>query len=336
MKIKSVYKIKTYYIFSLIFILIFLNINNFKNEESKENNNILSPYIKQQKNYCKKYFNKFIEDQIYKTKVKIQNYSYEIFLYKKDNFIKAALEKNGEFEEKEIINVLKVLQYYGKRKNIINNKDIFMLDIGGNIGWYPSFLGRFGYSIISFEPFETNYYILFKNYCMNNKESNVVIVTKGLDIEEKKCHYYVQVGNLGNGMTICNNNKTNIQFPPQQFKRVKDVSMTKLSNFIPFLLSKHLALIKIDIEGAEEKAIEGGIDLISKYHVPFILIEFTPLFLKNHGTDPNKFIQLFVKNGYYISLNNFIDNNFISDKRLMEVIGFQKNIYLIHKTVINN
>ena len=137
-------------------------------------------------------------------------------------------------------------------------------------------------------------------------------------------------------MTICNNNKTNIQFQPIQFKRVKDVSMTKLSNFIPFLLNKHLALIKIDIEGAEEKAFEGGIDLISKYHVPFILIEFTPLFLKNHGTDPNKFIKLFVKNGYYISLNNFLDNNFISDKRLMEVIGFQKNIYLIHKTVINN
>ena len=64
--------------------------------------------------------------------------------------------------------MLKVLQYYGKRKNIINNKDIFMLDIGGNIGWYPSFLGRFGYSIISFEPFETNYFKLFKEFISLN------------------------------------------------------------------------------------------------------------------------------------------------------------------------
>ena len=54
-----------------------------------------------------------------------------------------------------------------------------MLDIGGNIGWYPSFLGRFGYSILSFEPLETNYYVLNKNYCLMNN-SNVIIITKGI------------------------------------------------------------------------------------------------------------------------------------------------------------
>ena len=46
--------------------------------------------------------------------------------------------------------------------NIINNKDIFMLDIGGNIGWYPSILGRYGYSILSFEAFEKNNYVAKK------------------------------------------------------------------------------------------------------------------------------------------------------------------------------
>ena len=336
MKFKSENKIKALFLLSLIFILIFLNLNDFK---YKENNNILIPYIKQQKDYCKnykKYYNKIIEDQINITKVKIQSQSYEIYLYKKGGFIKDTVEKTGSFEENESINVLNALQYYGFKKNIINNKDIFMLDIGANMGWYTSFLGKFGYSIISFEPFETYYYVLFKNYCLNNMGSNVVIVTKGIDVEEKDCHYYIQKGNLGNGMTICDHEKTNNQSPGNGFERVKDVLMTKLSNFIPYLSDKYLALIKIDIEGAEEKALESGIDLITKYHVPFILIEFSPTFLRNHGTNPYEFIQLFVKNGYYISINSFLDNNFISERRLFEIIGFQKNIYLIHKNMINN
>ena len=37
-----------------------------------------------------------------------------------------------------------------------------MLDIGGNIGWYPSILGRYGYSILSFEAFEKNIMLLKK------------------------------------------------------------------------------------------------------------------------------------------------------------------------------
>ena len=37
-----------------------------------------------------------------------------------------------------------------------------MLDIVGNIGWYPSILGRYGYSILSFEAFEKNNYVAKK------------------------------------------------------------------------------------------------------------------------------------------------------------------------------
>ena len=40
-------------------------------------------------------------------------------------------------------------------------------------------------------------------------------------------------------------------------------------------------MIKIDIEGSEAKAIEGGIELITKYHIPFIFLEFSPSMLKS-------------------------------------------------------
>ena len=50
-------------------------------------------------------------------------------------------------------------------------------------------------------------------------------------------------------------------------------------------------MIKIDIKGAEGKAFENGIDLIKKYHVPFIYLEFSPLLLRNKNTDPQLFIH---------------------------------------------
>ena len=60
-----------------------------------------------------------------------------------------------------------------------------MLDIGGNFGAYPLFLGKFGYSIITFEAPPRNSYLIYKNYCLTNKNSNIIIVNKGLSNEEK-------------------------------------------------------------------------------------------------------------------------------------------------------
>ncbi len=208
-----------------------------------------------------------------------------------------------------------------------------MLDIGGNLGWYPSFLGRYGYTILTFEPFPFNYYFSKKNYCLLNQNSNVVIITKGLNNEEKICDYYKDKMSVLNGMTLCNNRIKDIKITKRFIKTAKIV-LTKLNNFIPYLRDKNIALMKIDVEGAEGKVIEGGLELITKYHVPFIFIEFTPILLKEHNTDPKQFIQLFVDNGYKISLKGFLSNDFLSTDELLEKTGFQVNCYFIYKDFI--
>ena len=228
--------------------------------------------------------------------------------------------------------MIKALKYYAKKKKIFNNKDIYILDFGGNIGWYPSFLGRLGYSIITFEPFEDNYYILRKNYCLINKASSIIIITKGINDEEKTCNYYKDLYGFTNGMTLCNENKNKLIL--KRFKKVGKVSLTKLKNFIPYLSDKNIALIKIDVEGAEGKVIKSGIDLICKYHVPFIFIEFTPKFLIKHKTNPRKFINIFIDNGYRISLKGFLSKNYISVDELIKSTKFQINTYFIHKDII--
>ena len=66
-----------------------------------------------------------------------------------------------------------------KIKKNIKKEDIYIIDIGANIGWYTFILGKYGYKIISFEPLPLNTYILNKNYCLN-KDVNITIINKGL------------------------------------------------------------------------------------------------------------------------------------------------------------
>ena len=194
-------------------------------------------------------------------------------------------------------------------------------------------MGRYGYTILTFEPYFINYYINRKNYCLLNRNSNVIIITKGLNNEEKICEYYIQNNTLINGLTLCEDNNKNII--SEKFIKHSKVSLTKFSNFIPFLSEKNVALIKIDIEGSEGIVIKNGIDLIKKYKVPFIFIEFTPKLLIQHNTDPKKLMRFFLNNGYKISIEGFLSNNYISIHELLKINNYQINIYLIYNNFLN-
>ena len=278
--------------------------------------NIIQKYTFLQNDFCKnpnKYYNKQYEDLIGLTNFSSLNLSYQIYIYQKfDKYMSDGIKRRRSYEEFHMLNFLKALRYYSKKNNIKNNKDIFVLDIGGNIGAYPSFLGRFGYSILSFEASPRNYYILNKNYCLIKQKNNIIIINKGISNEDKNCNYYSQNEAIGNGILLCNENKNEVEVGGYIFNKSFSIDLMRLSTIIPYFANKNLALIKMDIEGGEGKAIEDALVLINKMHVPYIFSEYNPYFLKRHGTDPKKFLQLFIDNGYKISVKGFLSKSFIS------------------------
>ena len=84
----------------------------------------------------------------------------------------------------------------------------------------------------------------------------------------------------------------------------------------------------MDIEGSEGKAIESGIELITKYHIPFIFTEFNANYLKMQGTDPKSFLESFEKNGYKFSIIDFLSNKFVSIDSLLKLSI--ENLYIIY------
>jgi hypothetical protein len=116
--------------------------------------------------------------------VNINNINFIIFIYKEKDIVSNDITYNHIYEKYETCNILDGLNFIQK-KNLIN-KNIYIIDVGGNIGWYTILLGKLGYNVISFEPLKMNYYILNRNYCLN-KEINVILINKGLYPEEKRC-----------------------------------------------------------------------------------------------------------------------------------------------------
>ena len=224
------------------------NVNkSYKSFNINNNNLIIEEYIKRQKNFCNfshKFYNKKFEKLIKLANFSFRNISFQMYTYKESmDWMSRMIIKTAKYEPKHMSNFLDALKYYGGKNNIKKNEDIFMLDIGGNMGVYPSFLGKFGYSILTFEASPRNSYIIYKNYCSINKNSNIIIVNKGLSNEEKTCYYYSQIKRIGNGLVLCNINEERTRAGNLNFKKMFEVKLIKLSNLLPYLSNKNIALI---------------------------------------------------------------------------------------------
>ena len=305
------------------------SLNHYNYFQKEENDKIFTEmdrqkHIKQQNLFCQNQINNNntkIEDKIKMVNIKFSNSNFDMFIYKSNDFLSNAISGSGSWETKETNNLLSLLDYYSRKKNIARN-DIYVLDIGANIGWYTFILGNKGYNIISFEPSTTNYYILNKNYCLNNN-TNIILINKGLDIEETNISIYHPLINIGNAISSNDAHNSNITNYIKE-----EIILTKLEKYIPYLVNKNLALMKLDIEGSEGKAIESGKELITKYHIPFIFMEWTPKALKLKGTDPELFLKLFINNGYKISKKDFLSGEYCSFDEIINVAAI--NLYIIY------
>ena len=293
--------------------------------------NMKEKYKNELKDFCKnqkKYIKNNIENQITIANVSLISNVYNMYVYSSNDYVSQEILTCFSWESDETTNLLNALVFYSAIYNL-KPHEIYFLDIGANIGWYSLFIANNGYNVLSFEPSEIHNYIFKKNYCLNN-EVNITIINKGLYDDEKKCNYYTKEENKAYGTVFCEENK-NIT---KNLNESGQVILTKLSNYMPFLVNNKLAVMKIKIDGSEGKAIEGGIKLITKYHIPFIFLEFNPKGLEQHGTDPIKFLKMFLRYGYKFPNNNFFDSEFLSINDIMEKINQTLNLYIVKSKIV--
>jgi hypothetical protein len=59
-----------------------------------------------------------------------------------------------------------------------------------------------------------------------------------------------------------------------------------------------IGAVKMDVEGYEHGVLRGGMDVLLRSGVPFILTEFTPSLLQGKGGNPGEFVKAFLDAGY--------------------------------------
>ena len=302
--------------------------NSTINEEETEifDSELEKKYIDNQHHFCQSndlFIDKEIDNKIKKVRAHLGNISFEMYVYKSDDYVSDSISGSGSWESSSMRNIINCLNYYSQKKKL-SKKEITVLDIGANVGWYSFYLANDGYKLYSFEVSRINSYILKKNFCLN-ENINVTIINKGIGLKEEKYLLHHPSHNIGNAVILCGENS---KISRNTKNLTEEVEFTKLSNYYDFLSEKNIALIKLDVEGSEGKVINSGIEFISKYHVPFLIVEFNIDYLKLQGTDPKKILEIFEQNGYLFSKDDFFSKTYLSIDQILKLKS--PNLYIIY------
>lgn len=150
-------------------------------------------------------------------------------------------------------------------KSFIKDGDV-VFDIGANIGFYSLLFETSGTNtkIYSFEPMPDTFERLKQNVALNSKQKNININNIALvDSDSNLTIYLFKELHHGYSSISSQGRKDAIGF---------DIQGTSLDNYIFKNGISSLDFMKIDVEGAEKKVLEGAKDSISKFK-PSVLME---------------------------------------------------------------
>jgi FkbM family methyltransferase len=149
-----------------------------------------------------------------------------------------------------------------------------VVDIGAHIGYYTllsaQIVGPKG-KVFAFEPEPKNYDLLKKNVAENGY-NNVTLVEKAVSNGSSIARLSVDLKDSG------------MNYLANTINNSITVSTVSLDEFFDEAIV--IDFIKMDIEGFEEKALEGMQRILKKGNVKAIIAEFYPKLIKRNGFSP--------------------------------------------------
>lgn len=260
-------------------------------------------YNKRVKNNLKsRLFRKIVEENHNKLSEKTGYFS--VFL---NDTISNNIQVTGLYESEILIPIFKILS---DQFNFINCTAI---DVGANIGNHTVFFSDFFKKVISYEPNPITYKLLSVNtYFLQNVEVN----NFGLSDTSKELNLSVLKGNIGGSSATINHN-SGINHKIELIK-LDDLNENVTGN---------IALIKIDVEGMEEKVLMGAKNTINKYR-PIILFELWSSSFENRTSSTIRFLENAGYNMYILTESHYSNNKWL--RRLKRVPLMVTNGSLSH------
>lgn len=152
-----------------------------------------------------------------------------------------------------------------------DKNDIFW-DIGANIGTYSIYAALKGLQVVSFEPAPGNYYLLSRNVEINNLDSNINSYCLAFSNSTKLDTFFMADTALG---AAHNSFSKSIDQKGQVYSAKFNQAMIgfTIDEFISKFRPDMPSHIKIDVDGLEDKVIEGAVETLKDKRVKSVLIE---------------------------------------------------------------
>ena len=167
-------------------------------------------------------------------------------------------------------------------------EDHIVLDVGGNIGLFTIIASKKSKKVHVFEPVLECVENIQKNIDYHSME-NVILNDSALSNENGIQTFYKD----RDYSILGSFSKENIMHEPIEVK----IKTIKLDEYIKKENIETVNIIKLNIQGAEGYAVDGGKELISR-DLPIVLTEFWPYGLNSAGYSPNSLISFFKELDY--------------------------------------
>jgi FkbM family methyltransferase len=210
--------------------------------------------------------------------ISVQLNGHELFLNPDDRAITDCLIDTAAWEpvETEVV-----------RKEV--KRGFVVVDIGANIGYYTllfaMIVGDRGH-VFAFEPDPTNFAFLRTNVERNGYD-NVTLIQKAVSDENRWVQLYLDDYNKGDHRVYDSGDGR--QFIWVESMRLDDY----LKNY-----DRRIDFIKMDIQGAEWRAVQGMTDILEKNQSIKVVTEFWPAGLNSAGIDPEEYLKLLANHGF--------------------------------------
>jgi FkbM family methyltransferase len=158
-----------------------------------------------------------------------------------------------------------------------------VLDIGANIGYYSSIASRLvgdAGKIFSFEPEQRNFEALDWN-ARNSEFDNIVTINQAVADYVGECSLHISPENLGQHSVL----------DSIEHNAIETVSVTSIDDYFADNLPA-INFIKIDVEGGEQKVLEGMKDIMTLNRAHLIVVmEFWPIGLNEAPGGLSKMLE---------------------------------------------
>lgn len=229
----------------------------------------------------------------------------------------------GEFYESEVVHEF---------KRIIKPGMTFV-DGGAHIGYFSIIAGKEiskKGKVFAFEPYKPTFEVLKRNIIMNNLEETIIPINMAIADKKKMLNF-----------TIPPNNSVSVKIDSEDSERhvsnereneLLSINAVSLDEYFYPLGFPKIALVKLDIEGAEKMALIGMEEVLKRNPNLKLIIEFNLNNLKRLNNNPKNFLELLLKLGFgknYILGGKKIRIDLLKDCSKLINLAMVKNLNLL-------